>query len=224
MHRQISPRHEIFRLRNKSDLQTFREETTNTNKFTCCFSQNGDIEKEGKKWMKTLKSTIQKCFKKVRVTKKKKDNIQMQLDLRRKVKTDIINAKTSAERHLLEDKLQHTEEVISAACQAKNYEKIKEQLQSISNKNGTTNCTNVWRLRRKIFPKPAERLTGKKDNKGDLVTNPERLKEIYINAYLERLKHREMTPGLLKLKTLRKALNSSVLYGNADQECLHSLF
>ena len=43
-----------------------------------------------------------------------------------------------------------------------------------------TNCTNVWRLRRKIFPKPTEQLTGKKDNKGDLVTNPDRLKEIYL--------------------------------------------
>ena len=47
---------------------------------------------------------------------------------------------------------------------------------------------------------------GKKDKEGDLITNPEKLKEIYLDAYTERLKHRVMVPELLKLKTLREEL------------------
>ena len=62
------------------------------------------------------------------------------------------------------------------------------------------------RLRMKIFPKLTEQLSGKIDKEGNLITNPEKLKEIYINAYEDRLKHREMIPELLKLKTMREEL------------------
>ena len=206
LHRRSKPRQEIYRLRNKTDLQKFKDHTTNTTKFTKCFTVNGDVQKEGKLWLKTLKSTIHRCFKKVRITQKKKDDIQEKLDLRRQLKNDINQAKSPVERHNLEDRLQETEEEISALCEAKNYEKIKSQLQTISNKDGTTNCRGIWRLRRKIFPKPREQLSGKKDANGRLITNPERLKEIYIDGYIERLKHREMNPGLLKLKALREEL------------------
>ena len=83
---------------------------------------------------------------------------------------------------------------------------IKEQVKSITNTNGSTNNTAVWNLRRKIFPKPAQHMSGKKDKDGNLITNPEKLKELYIEAYMERLTHREMSPGLLKLRTLRERL------------------
>ena len=68
------------------------------------------------------------------------------------------------------------------------------------------NNTGVWKLRKKIFPKPNEHLSGKKDNEGNLITNPDKLKDIYIDAYVERLKHREIIPELLRLKTLREEL------------------
>ena len=204
--KRIVPRQEIFRLRNKSDLETFKKETTNTCKFTNCFTKEGDVQREGKKWLKTLQSTIHHCFRKIRVTQKKKDDLQQKLDLRRKLKNDINSTNTPSERHKLEDKLSQLEEIISSECEARNYERIKAQLQSISNKDGTTNCAGAWKLRRKLFPKPPEQLSGKKDSDGVIVTNPERLKEVYINGYVERLKHREMRPGLLKLKTLREEL------------------
>ena len=115
-------------------------------------------------------------------------------------------AKTANERHQLEDRLQEIEEEIAKDCETKNYEKIKERLLSITNKNGTTNNTGVWKLRRKIFPKPVEQLTAKKDKNGKLVSHADALKTLYIDGYLERLKHREMIPELLKLKTLREEL------------------
>ena len=79
-------------------------------------------------------------------------------------------------------------------------------MQSITNKNGTTNNAGVWKLRKKIFPRPLEHLTGKKDKQGNLVTNPDSLKNIYIDGYVDRLTHREITPELLRLKTLREEL------------------
>ena len=204
--RQTSSRQEVLCLRNKADLKTFKEKTSKTNRFTRCFTNDGDIQKEGKKWMKTLQNTIHKCFRKVRIVQKKKSHIQEQLDTRRKLQSDIKHAQTAEERHKLEDKLQEVEDKISEDCETEHYEKITSQLQSITNNDGTTNTTGVWRLRQKMFPKPIEHLTAKRDKKGNLVTDPEALKEIYIDGYVDRLQHRKMIPELLKLKTLREEL------------------
>ena len=199
-------RKEMYCLRNKSSLKKFLEKTSNTNKFCACFTENGDVKKEGKKWLKTLQNTIHSCFKKVRMTKQRSDPIQKQLDIRRNIIIDINRAKTASERHDLEDKLERIEEKISQDCSSEHFKKVKQQIQDITNGNGTTDNAKVWKLRQKIFPKPVEQLTGKKDRNGKLVTNVEELKDIYIDSYMERLTHRKITPELLRLKTLREEL------------------
>ena len=50
-------------------------------------------------------------------------------------------------------------------CEDKHFKQVREQLESISGKDGSTNTTGVWRLRKKIFPKPTEQLTAKKRQK-----------------------------------------------------------
>ena len=109
LQKQRTQRQEVYQLRKKSDLETFKHQTTQTTKFSNCFTENGDVQKEGKKWFKTLQNTIKNCFKKVRITKRKKDPIQERLDSRRKIKSNINNAKTVEERHQLEDELQQIE-------------------------------------------------------------------------------------------------------------------
>ena len=115
----------------------------------------------------------------------RKGPIQELLDIRRKIQADLKNQRTAKERHQLEDRLQEIEEKISVDCEAQHYSKITEQLQKITNKNGSTNAAGMWKLRKKMFPKPIEHLTSKKDKNGHLVPNPEALKEIYINGYVE---------------------------------------
>ena len=128
------------------------------------------------------------------------------MDARKKIKTDINRAETAEERHKLEDKLQQIEKGISDECEEKHLGIIKEQVQGITQKDGATNNAGVWRLRKNIFPKATENFSAKKDKEGNLVSNPERLKEVFIDAYVDRLKHREIIPELLKLKTLREEL------------------
>ena len=199
-------RQEIYCLRNEASLKKFKEVTTSTKKFSSCFTKDGDIRKEGKKWLKLVRRTIHVCFRKVRITERKKDQVQEQLDERRMIKSKVNQANTAAERHELEDRLQRIEQSISDSCETKHINIIRDQIRSITNKDGTTNNTGVWKLRRKIFPRPAEQLSGKKDKEGNLVTNPDKLKEVYLDAYVERLKHRKMIPELLRLKTLREEL------------------
>ena len=42
------------------------------------------------------------------------------------------------------------------------------------------------------------------DKEGNIITNPERLKQIYVEAYTERLQHREILPHLQEYKILRE--------------------
>ena len=207
LQKRLKPREEIYCLRNKASLKKFKENTTHTTRFSDCFNAGCEgIQKEGRKWLKTLQKTIHTCFRKVRVTEKKKDIVQEQIDERQKLKQSIVQTTNAHQRHGLEDKLHQIEKNISDNCELKYCDMIKEQVKSITNTNGSTNNTAVWNLRRKIFPKPAQHMSGKKDKDGNLITNPEKLKELYIEAYMERLTHREMSPELLKLRTLREQL------------------
>ena len=116
------------------------------------------------------------------------------------------NARTVTELHSLEDKLDEVEKTISEECHLKQAEKNTNHLKSITDPDGKVNSNGVWRLRRKVCPNPLEQLTAKKDKEGNITTNPETIKEIYLEAYVDRLKHREMDPKLEDLKTLRERL------------------
>ena len=107
--KQKPPRKEVYCLRSKTSLKIFLEKTSNTREFSSCFTKDGDIQKEGKIWLKTLQKTICSCFKKVRVRKQQNDHVQKKLSTRINLKLDINRAKTSKEKHELEDKLQRLE-------------------------------------------------------------------------------------------------------------------
>ena len=46
----------------------------------------------------------------------------------------------------------------------------------------------------------------KKDSKGKLVSSPEELKNLYIDTYIHRLRHRPIKPGFELLKILKEEL------------------
>ena len=200
-------RTEVYRLRNPDELQVFKEVTTNTNKFTKCFEVGDDIKVQGKKWMKLLQNSIKQTFTKIRIRKNyKKDETQEKIELRRHILKKIHNTNSAAERFELEDRVKAIEEEISEEHKLKQIQKIQEQINSISDADGRVNTSGVWKLRRKLCPKPLEQLTAKKDKEGNLVTDPATIKKIYLEAYEDRLKHRDIIPELEHYKILREQL------------------
>ena len=206
--KKIPERREIFNLRNPEELQIFREATTNTNVFTKCFQDNDkSIKVQGKKWLKLLQGTIRKSFKKIRIRRNnKKNDVQEKMMQRKDLLKRIQNTTSASERFELEDKVRDIEEDISDEYRQKQIQKIQEQLTAISNTNGSVSTSGVWKLRRKICPKPIEQLTAKMNKEGNLVSNPTAIKEIYLEAYTDRLKHRDMIPELHNLRILREQL------------------
>ena len=83
---------------------------------------------------------------------------------------------------------------------------INQHVQQASDGKGNMNTGKVWKLRKKLCPKPQEYLSVKKDKNGKRVTDPDEIQEIYMEAYKDRLEHRKIIPELEKLKHLREEL------------------
>ena len=110
------------------------------------------------------------------------------------------------EKAEIETQIAKIENEISLRCAEENGEKILKHVQEISNNDNEVNRLNLWKLKQKIFPKNIEVPTAKKNSNGDLVTNPQYLKELYVQTYKQRLAHRSVRPGLEVLEYLKKLL------------------
>ena len=64
----------------------------------------------------------------------------------------------------------------------------------------------MWRLKKRIIKKSGDKPTAKKDELGNLITSHNGLLKLYQETYIERLKHREMSPELQDLKVRKEAL------------------
>ena len=105
--KKITPRKEVYRLRNPAELLVFREATTNTKKFTKCFMGDDDVKAQGRKWMKLLDNTIRTTFTKIRIRSNynNKDDIFKKMQERKLAMKNLHNAQTVTEKHELEDKI-----------------------------------------------------------------------------------------------------------------------
>ena len=64
----------------------------------------------------------------------------------------------------------------------------------------------MWTLKSKLCPENIEPQMAKRDQNGDLVSNPEALRKLYVNTYKDRLQHRIVRPGYENLELLKTFL------------------
>ena len=203
-------RKEVFTLRDETCLEAFRQNTMEDSELKNCFVNQGDIKKQGKRWFKVLKQRIRESFKKVRVgpnkSSEKKNSVDQKLDERAKLKNKLLNVKSTEERHKLEDRIDIIEEEIADESSEKYIEKIAENVKGMTNMDGKFCNNSLWKLKKKLFPRESPKITIKKDTEGNLISNPEKLKSLYLETYVHRLRQREIVPELSNLKTLREHL------------------
>ena len=65
---------------------------------------------------------------------------------------------------------------------------------------------NFWKLKQKIFPKARDISAAKYDANGHLVTSGEKIKNLYLETYKERLAHKEIKDGLEEQQRRREEL------------------
>ena len=65
----------------------------------------------------------------------------------------------------------------------------------------------MWKIKQKVCPKQEVSYpVAKLNQKGDMVSNRSELKDLSVNTYKERLKHRDIEPGYSKLRELKEGL------------------
>ena len=95
--------------------------------------------------------------------------------------------------------MKSVENEIGEANAEQNYKFIKESLDHLVDDTDNLNCIKMWELKKKLCPKKTENPTAKKNQKGELVTDPTKLRELYKVTYMKRLEHRRMKPELIQM-------------------------
>ena len=151
------------------------------------------FEEQSTKWRKVLDDYFHKAFKKIRVTNKqskKKSEIDVLMEKRRKLKKkESLDEKEEVE-------LNDLEKIIAEKCEELNRKRVTENFNDIHNDQGNVSHQGIWSIKRKYFPKKKPSLpAGKKNLKQQLITNPAELKELYLQTFKYRLRHRPPQPG-----------------------------
>ena len=202
-------RKEFYNLRNPDNCQKFYHATNTTKLLTECF-KGGNIKTEGNKWKRNLTTLIGKCFKKFRITNKTKstklNNIDTKLNERSQLKNSIAKETNPERKEQSIEKLEESEAVISEECAKMNIESLREQVGQLCNIEGGFNTLKMWKVKQKVLPRPREPPQVKEDSSGNLITSPEMLLRLYLETFVDRLRKREMSPGLEDLESLRLKL------------------
>ena len=125
------------------------------------------------------------------------------------IKTKNINARKNNEDNEDDNKKEEELEVeIAAVIDDMNIEMVKGTLNELD--GGAQK--GLWSLKKKINPKIKQTLpTGKKNIEGCVVTNPEELKELYLQTFLHRLRERPIKEGFEKLMEIKEELFMLIL-------------
>ena len=203
---------ELFNLRNKTCQEKFTEETRVNTELIKCFENELPLEIQSKNWLKLFNSILHKCFRKVRVAqnsgknKLKSDLIQERIDMINEEKITIdedIKAKMNI-------RIKEIEEKIGDEIAESYYKEIIDTIEALGgdhhNLNGSGR-SELWKLLRRKVPKNAPIIPiGKKDKAGNLITNYEGLKSLYLTTYMNRLRNRPIKEKYQEIKNMKEEL------------------
>ena len=200
---------EIFNYKNIECQEQFRVLTSQTKKLSDCFQKNLSFEEQATQWKKTLDSFCHQAFRKVRLTpgRPKITKISELMEERKSLKLKMNNCVDMHSEDTLQDQIENLDEVIAKECSEENFQKIKDNFLLLSDGNDKINSNGMWNLMKKVFPKNNPPLpVAKRNIRGQIITNPDILKTLYLETYVHRLRHRPINPEFADLKKLKENL------------------
>ena len=79
-------------------------------------------------------------------------------------------------------------------------------MESVETLDGNFSNVGFWKMKQKLWPSSCDPPMAKHDREGNLVTAPGALKNLYLETYRDRLKHRDMNPDLMDVYFLKMEL------------------
>ena len=203
---------EFFNLKNEECQNIFFQKTSETRRLTNCFQRAGGVENQAKQWFKELNGLCHQSFRKIRHKTKKKETETTILMEKRRSLMQKLKMVPDIEKEDLKDELDKVEKKVSDLIAEKNRNKVVENFKSLSKQDGNLNNNNAWSLKRKVFPKHKESLPfAKKNCDGKLISSHKQLKDLYLETFVHRLRHRPIKKVFSYVKSLKEKLCSKRL-------------
>ena len=192
------PRRVLFNLKNKECQEIFTEVSENNFKLRKCFKSDNSFPEQCNMFFKSVNGMLHQCFRKVRVRKvKENSDIQSLLDEKLKIQISMDPNMSKENLTVAQDQIIEIEKKISELCADKNCEIVKNHIKNLRAPNGDFSQMGMWKLKNQLVPKDMDPPMAKRDSLGNLITAPEALKNLYLETYVERLRHREIKSGFI---------------------------
>ena len=207
-------RKEFFNFRNKVCQEAFKRETETNMQLLECFENELSLEMQSKVWLKTFNSIIYKCFRKIRMCKKKKETfsnknalLRERLDLIKNIKS---KDNSEALKRQIKDRINQIENDIGTEIVNRYHEEIIETIKDLGGDETAIDGSGrqkLWKVLKRKNPKIKSTVPiGKKDRKGNLITNHLGLKNLYLKTYKQRLRNRPIQTGFKEIENLKSIL------------------
>ena len=116
------------------------------------------------------------------------------------------NTQNIKEKEVIKNKLAMIEAEIIEYEASTNAKVVAEQVEHLDSLGGKFNQNGMWKIKRKLFPRGVDPPTAKKDEHGNIITEPGALKLLYLNTYKNRLKHRRICERYENIRQLKSEL------------------
>ena len=189
---------EILDINNKKQQQTFKINTSETEDFTNCFKGPETVLEQCGQWISTLKSHCKKSFQTIRIRPKR---------IQPSKADSLINKRNKQLKLGKYDQVKLMDENIAQIVAEEGRAKAK-MFERYSDQNGSNSVQEMWKLKKKLFPKKASVLPSAKLNyQGRVVTEPNELTKLLGEEYGKiRLRKRPTHPKNIKTIPLRKKI------------------
>ena len=145
---------------------------------------------KSKLFLSELNKIFKQSFKKIRIGQKRssKQIIDELMKIKTKLKMHLRMCQNKEMKIFLTKKIEYIEDIISVDCAEENISIVNEHLNNIE-ENGRFSQCGMWKLRTKLCPKNLDPPTAKY---GQDVTSHDKLLNLYLDTYTDRLRHCKM--------------------------------
>ena len=102
--------------------------------------------------------------------------------------------------------MEEIEGKLADLCAENNYEKIKEEIDSIKGEDGGVHYGQLWKLKKKLSPKCRDPPTAMLDKHGNLVTSEQAIEALAVETYRKRLENRVIKEDLQHVQKEKEEL------------------
>ena len=207
-------RQQMFNFKNKEAQENFKNETNINEDLLKCFENELPLGVQSKKWLKSFNSILHKCFRKIRICKKKNINddsekslIRERIELKKDINSSII---TEELKQKIEKRIIEIEKEIGDKVAESYHNEIIQTIKDLGGDESSLDGSGrnkLWKIMKRKFPKTESVIpVGKRDRRGNIITNHMGLKHMYLKTYVDRLRSRPMREDFEELKQLKKIL------------------